>query len=74
MYYYCAAAPSVQITAGNQPDVQLQIFRNLNQPDDLYYATLSLQTQLASSPDAAQRAADASPDIPRDAILLPLQA
>ena len=74
VYYYCAAAPSVQVTAGNQPDVQLQIFRNLNQPDDLYYATLSLQTQLASSPDAAQRAADASPDIPRDAILLPLQA
>lgn len=74
VYYYCAAAPSVQVAAGNQPDVQLQIFRNLNQPDDLYYATLSLQTQLASSPEAAQRAADASPDIPRDAILLPLQA
>lgn len=61
VYYYCAAAPSVQVAAGNQPDVQLQIFRNLNQPDDLYYATLSLQTQLASSPEAAQRAADASP-------------
>lgn len=74
VYYYCAAAPSVQVAAGNQPDVQLQIFRNLNQPDDLYYATLSLQTQLASSPEAAQRAADASPDMPRDAILLPLQA
>ncbi len=40
VYYYCAAAPSVQVAAGNQPDVQLQIFRNLNQPDDLY-ATLS---------------------------------
>ncbi|WJV64989.1 hypothetical protein PCO86_11595 [Pectobacteriaceae bacterium CE70] len=74
IFYYCAAAPSIVVTASNQPAVQLQIFRNSSQPSDVYYATLSLRTQLASSPEAAQAAANASPDIPREAILLPLQA
>ncbi|WBL72851.1 hypothetical protein [Serratia liquefaciens] len=74
IYYYCAAAPSISVIDGNQPAVQLQIFRNSSQPATVYYAMLSLQTQLASSYEAAQAAAAASPEIPRDAILMPLQA
>lgn len=74
IYYYCAAAPGITVNDDNQPAVQLQIFRNSNQPATVYYATLSLQTQLESNPEAARKAADASPDIPRDALLLPLQA
>ncbi|CAI2431331.1 hypothetical protein [Serratia plymuthica] len=74
IYYYCAAAPGISVIDGNQPAVQLQIFRNSSQPATVYYAMLSLQTQLTSSPEAAQEAAAGSPDIPRDAVLLPLQA
>lgn len=74
LYFYCAAAPSVTVTHGNQPAVQLEIFRNSREPTTLYYATLSLRTQLASTPKAARAAADASADIPRNAILMPLQA
>ncbi|GAK26680.1 hypothetical protein [Serratia liquefaciens] len=74
IYYYCAAAPSISVIDGNQPVVQLQIFRNSSQPATVYYAMLSLQTQLASSYEAAQAAAAASPEMPRDAILMPLQA
>ncbi|WP_269934601.1 hypothetical protein [Serratia liquefaciens] len=74
IYYYCAAAPSISVIDGNQPAVQLQIFRNSSQPATVYYAMLSLQTQLASSYEAAQAAAAASPEMPRDAILMPLQA
>jgi len=74
IYYYCAAAPGISVIDGNQPAVQLQIFRNSSQPATVYYAMLSLQTQLTSSPEAAQAAAAGSPDIPRDAVLLPLQA
>lgn len=74
IYYYCAAAPGITVNDDNQPVVQLQIFRNSDRPATVYYATLSLQTQLESSPEAARKAADASPDIPRDALLLPLQA
>lgn len=74
IYYYCAAAPGISVIDGNQPAVQLQIFRNSSQPATVYYAMLSLQTQLTSSLEAAQAAAAASSDMPRDAILLPLQA
>jgi hypothetical protein len=74
IYYYCAAAPGISVIDGDQPAVQLQIFRNSSQPATVYYAMLSLQTQLTSSPEAAQSAAAASPDMPRDAVLLPLQA
>ncbi|WP_112289223.1 hypothetical protein [Rahnella sp. AN3-3W3] len=74
LYFYCAAAPCIKVTHDNQPAVQLQIFRNSREPATVYYATLSLQPLLSSSPEAARAAADASPDIPRDAILLPLQA
>lgn len=74
IYYYCAAAPSISVIDGNQPAVQLQIFRNSSQPATVYYAMLSLQTQLASSYEAAQAAAAASPEMPRDSILMPLQA
>lgn len=73
IYYYCAAAPSISVIDGNQPAVQLQIFRNSSQPATVYYAMLSLQTQLTSSFEAAQAAAAASPEMPRDAILMPLQ-
>ena len=74
IYFYCAAAPVIKVTEDNQPAVQLQIFRNSSAPQTLYYASLSLQTLLDSSPEAARAAANASPDIPRDAILMPLQA
>lgn len=74
IYYYCAAAPGISVIDGNQPAVQLQIFRNSSQPATVYYAMLSLQTQLTSSLEAAQAAAAASSEMPRDAILLPLQA
>ena len=74
VYFYCAAAPGIMVTHGDQPAVQLQIFRNSSEPTTVFYASLSLQTLLASSPEAARAAADASADIPRDAILLPLQA
>lgn len=74
VYFYCAASPVIKVTDDNQPAVQLQIFRNDRDPETLYYATLSLQTLLVSSHEAAQAAADASPDIPRDAVLMPLQA
>ncbi|CAI0787244.1 hypothetical protein [Serratia proteamaculans] len=74
IYYYCAAAPGISVIDGNQPAVQLQIFRNSSQPATVYYAMLSLQTQLNSSPEAARAAAAASPDMPHDAVLLPLQA
>lgn len=74
VYFYCAAAPGILVTHGNQPAVQLQIFRNSSAPATVYYATLSLQTLLVSSPEAARAAADASTDIPHDAILLPMQA
>lgn len=74
IYCYCAAAPSISVIDGNQPAVQLQIFRNSSQPATVYYAMLSLQTQLASSYEAAQAAAAASPEMPRDSILMPLQA
>lgn len=73
IYYYCAAAPGISVIDGNQPAVQLQIFRNSSQPATVYYAMLSLQTQLTSSLEAAQAAAAASSEMPRDAILLPLQ-
>ncbi|WP_208951962.1 hypothetical protein [Rahnella sp. ChDrAdgB13] len=74
VYFYCAAAPGIMVTRDDQPAVQLQIFRNSSEPATVYYASLSLQTLLASSPEAARAAADASTDIPRDAVLLPLQA
>jgi hypothetical protein len=74
IYYYCAAAPGISVIDGNQPAVQLQIFRNSSQPATVYYAMLSLQTQLTSSLEAAQAAAAASSEMPRDAIFLPLQA
>lgn len=74
IYYYCAAAPGISVIDGNQPAVQLQIFRNSSQPATVYYAMLSLQTQLTSSLEAAQAAAAASSEMPRDSILLPLQA
>lgn len=73
IYYYCAAAPTIIISGDNTPAVQFQIFRNSEQPSDVYYAMLSLQTQLSSSAAAAQAAASANPNIPSDAILLPLQ-
>lgn len=74
LYFYCAAAPVIRVTDSNQPAVQLQIFRNDHDPETVYYATLSLQTLLVSSHEAAEAAANASPDIPRDAVLMPLQA
>lgn len=74
VYFYCAASPTVKVTKDNHPAVQLQIFRNSNEPTTVYYATLSLHILLSGSPEAARAAADANPDIPCDAILLPLQA
>lgn len=74
IFYYIAATPTCILHSDNTPAVQLQVFRNSSDPGDVYYAMLSLQTQLTSSQAAAQAAARSCPAIPADAVLQPLQA
>ncbi|NIF22880.1 hypothetical protein [Candidatus Pantoea multigeneris] len=73
LFYYCAEKPKIKTNAANQPEIALNIYRNSQQQETVFYAMLSLQCQLECTLQQAQAAA-ALLDIPADAILLPLQA
>ncbi len=73
VFYYCAAAPTLTRHDDGTPVVRLQIYRRSGDKQDIFYASLMLQTELSSTYAEAEAAARHNPEIPPGAPLLPLQ-